>query len=188
MLVHERDPDLQRLTLMVADKDLLWYWKWLLDPFNGPGLVQTLTDNPTLHFTVEALDPQRVTAQSGARSAVYLERAGLLFKLLPLRISAGGPWTVRAGEPFNRQPGGESAIWLGTENILPTAVVKLGSATLPSAYAGPTGMSASIPGPLFDKSGVYPLYIEDPTTGMRSNVIDFRVTPRALTTLAPGVR
>lgn len=176
VLSHETDPQLRRLTLIVDDAGTRGYLYWALNPFNGSGLVQALTGNPKLELVVDI--PKQVNIAPdhlSDHSAVYLARGGHFTKVVPFRIEAAGPTEVKTGQRFNTQPSGESAMWLQTENVPPSAVVKLGSSTVPSAYASPMMMSATIPSSILDKPGVYPVWIEDAVTGMRSNSIQLTV-------------
>lgn len=89
-----------------------------------------------------------------------------------------GPTETRAGQVFNKQPNGESAIWAETENATPTTVFVLNGVTLESApQAEGKAVTAIVPKNLYEKPGEYPLYLLDKKTGQKSNEMKFIVNP-----------
>jgi hypothetical protein len=89
-----------------------------------------------------------------------------------------GPEEVKAGQIFNRQPNGESAIWAETEHATPTTVFILNGVPLESSiYSDSKAASAIIPKQLYEKPGKYTLYLFDKTTNKKSNKMIFLVKP-----------
>lgn len=89
-----------------------------------------------------------------------------------------GPTEISAGQIFNKQPNGESAIWAETENATPTTVFVLNGVPLESApQSGGTAVSAVVPKNLYEKPGKYPLFLFDRVTSNKSNEMTFIVKP-----------
>jgi hypothetical protein len=96
----------------------------------------------------------------------------------PLVLKKFGPEDIRAGQIFNKQPNGESAIWAETENATPTTVFVLNGVPLESApQAEGRAVSAIVPKNLYEKSGKYSLYLLDKKTNQKSNEMKFIVKP-----------
>jgi len=95
-----------------------------------------------------------------------------------LVLKSYGPEDIRAGQIFNRQSNGESAIWAKTENATPTTVMVLNGVPLESApQSEGREISAVIPKKLYEKPGKYPLYLLDKKTNKKSNELKFTVKP-----------
>jgi hypothetical protein len=89
-----------------------------------------------------------------------------------------GPEDIRAGQIFNTQPNGESAIWAETEHATPTTVLVLNGVPLESApQSEGRAVSAIVPRTLYEKPGEYPLYLFDRRTNRKSNEMRFVVKP-----------
>ena len=89
-----------------------------------------------------------------------------------------GPEDIRAGQLFNKQPDGESAIWAETENATPTTVLVLNGVSLKSAVVSEgRGVTAAVPKSLYEKPGGYPLYLLDKENQQKSNEMKFVVKP-----------
>jgi hypothetical protein len=96
----------------------------------------------------------------------------------PLVFKKFGPTDIKAGQIFNKQPSGESAIWAETENATPTTVFVLNGVPLESAVVSEgKGVTAVVPKNLYEKPGEYPLYLLDTKTNQKSNEMKFIVTP-----------
>ncbi|OGW38794.1 MAG: hypothetical protein A2Y97_01435 [Nitrospirae bacterium RBG_13_39_12] len=96
----------------------------------------------------------------------------------PLVLKKYGPEDIRAGQIFNKQPNGESAIWAETENATPTTVFVLNGVSLESApQSEGKAVSAVVPKNLYEKPGEYPLYLLDKKTNQKSNEMKFIVKP-----------
>jgi hypothetical protein len=94
----------------------------------------------------------------------------------PLMLKQFGPEDIRAGQVFNKQPNGESAIWAETENATPTTVMVLNGVPLESApQSEGRAVSAIVPRNLYEKPGEYPLYLLDRKTNRKSNEVKFIV-------------
>jgi hypothetical protein len=89
-----------------------------------------------------------------------------------------GPTDIKAGQVFNKQPEGESAIWAKTENATWSTVLVLNGVELKSA-ARPGGVlvTAIVPKDLYKKPGEYPLHLLDKRSNEKSNEIKFVVKP-----------
>jgi hypothetical protein len=96
----------------------------------------------------------------------------------PLVIKKFGPEDIRAGQIFNKQHNGESAIWAETENATPTTVFVLNGVSLESAVVSEgKGVTAVVPKNLYEKPGEYPLYLLDKKTNQKSNEMKLIVKP-----------
>jgi len=92
----------------------------------------------------------------------------------PTLISLSPPGTV-AGQKFNVQPDGSSALGMGVKDTTKDAVVVFGTTVLQAVH-GPDAMSTTVPAELFSKPATIPVFIRD-STG-ESNRIDFVVKPK----------
>jgi hypothetical protein len=94
----------------------------------------------------------------------------------PLILEEFGPTRTKAGQPFNVQPGGESALWLKTENATETTIVIWAWTRLKTTYVDPTLLTALVvPRELYSRAGQYQIYLLDPKTDRTSNVLSFTV-------------
>ncbi len=93
-----------------------------------------------------------------------------------LKLLKFGPTDIRAGQVFNKQPDGGSAIWANTENATPKTVLVLNDVRLKSAPR-PDGklVTAAVPASLYEKPGSYTLYLLDEKTNEKSNELMFIV-------------
>lgn len=71
-----------------------------------------------------------------------------------LRIVAWGPEETLAGVPFNRQPNGQSALWIQLDRSVEGRVVlvRFGDAYLEASVAG-SGVTASVPMAAYASAG-----------------------------------
>ncbi len=89
-----------------------------------------------------------------------------------------GPEEIRAGQVFNKQPNGESAIWSKAANATKDTVFVLNGVSLQTAVsADGSEVSALVPKELYSKPGEYPLYLLDTKTNKKSNELKFIVKP-----------
>ena len=97
-------------------------------------------------------------------------------KLPQIVLKRFGPTDIGAGQPFNVQPSGESAIWAETMNASPYTVVVFNQTELKSVSnkAG-TLVTALVPPELFRNAGVFRLYLLDKNTGQKSNKLELIV-------------
>ena len=88
-----------------------------------------------------------------------------------------GPTETSAGEVFNKQSNGESALWSETENATPTTVLVLNGVSLDSALQKKDGtvVTAFVPKKLYEKVGIYSVYLLDTKTNKKSNELKFVV-------------
>ena len=93
-----------------------------------------------------------------------------------LTIKDFGPRETKAGQAFNVQPDGVSALWFNTENATATTVVIFNETTLISSVQNEGKlMTAGVPKPLFGKAGELTVYLQDKATGEKSNEMKFVV-------------
>jgi len=93
-----------------------------------------------------------------------------------LTIKDFGPRETKAGQGFNIQPDGVSALWFNTENATLTTVVILNDTTVPTSVQNDGKLvTAGIPKPLFGKAGEYTVYLVDQKTKEKSNEMKFVV-------------
>jgi hypothetical protein len=94
----------------------------------------------------------------------------------PLVLKEIGPLKTKAGQGFNVQPNGESAMWFKAENTTKTTVVVWGETRLNTLFVNPTELTASVvPKELYSKPGQIQIYLLDTKTGAKSNNIVFTV-------------
>ena len=94
-----------------------------------------------------------------------------------LAIADFGPDRVRAGELFNRQPDGSSALWVTlTRSAEPGVQLRLGESTLPTVNHGRV-LTANIPPALTDKPGELPLRVVGLNGRVRSEAVVLKVEP-----------
>jgi len=116
-----------------------------------------------------------------------------LLLLIPLFLSACGPQTQTAaprqeddpelvklhpdatfaGQAFNRQPGGTSAIAVNTRNAKNTTVIVFAGQPLDTVFGGDSLLSAVVPSTLYAKPGRYEVYLQ--TGAKKSNALTFDV-------------
>ncbi len=87
----------------------------------------------------------------------------------PLKMVKMGPTTIKAGQDFNVQPEGFSALWVEAENATKTTVVVWGETQLKSAVKVPDLVTAAVPKELYSKPGKFQIYLSDTQTGVKSN-------------------
>ena len=93
----------------------------------------------------------------------------------PLKMVKMGPTTIKAGQDFNLQPEGGSAIWVAAENATKTTVVVWGETQLKSAVRVPDLVTAGVPKELYSKPGKFEICLLDTKTGAKSNSISLTV-------------
>ena len=87
-----------------------------------------------------------------------------------------GPQDVRAGQDFNVQPSGVSAIWASTENATPATVIVIKGVRLKSDVQQDGKLiTAAVPPSVYESAGEYPIYLLDEKSGQRSNELKFIV-------------
>lgn len=101
------------------------------------------------------------------------------------------PNQVMAGEPFQVQPGGNSALAIGGTNLRRGSRVRLNGQGLETAWGDGTKLSALVPKELTAEPGMYPVTVETPD-GQASNALPLFVLPSTgpapeITQLFPAV-
>jgi hypothetical protein len=91
-------------------------------------------------------------------------------------LVALSPSSTIAGQKFNTQSDGRSAIGVKVKDATSAAVIVFGSKPLDTAH-GPDFLSAIVPPELYGTAGSFPVFIRD--AGGESNRIDFVVKPQA---------
>lgn len=92
-----------------------------------------------------------------------------------LALKDYGPKKIVAGEDFNVQKNGQSAMWAKAENATKTTVIVWGETQLKSAYGGPNNVTAIVPKELYPKPGQYKIYLLDTKNNTKSNSLDVTV-------------
>jgi hypothetical protein len=96
----------------------------------------------------------------------------------PLVLKKFGPDRVRAGQVFNRQANGESAIWADTQNASQSTVFVLNETELETRIsADGKSAAAEVQRYLYKEPGVYNLFLLDKKTHKKSNIEEFIVEP-----------
>jgi hypothetical protein len=90
-------------------------------------------------------------------------------KTEPPALKQIGPTKTKAGQEFNVQSDGQSALWSKTENATKTTVIMWGETQLRSTYGDPNGVTALVPKELYSKPGQFTIYLLDTKTGAKSN-------------------
>ena len=90
-----------------------------------------------------------------------------------LRLIALHPDETTAGQPFNRQPSGESALAVTCEGATNTTAIIFSGEKIATVYGGPTLLTAEVPSRLYAKAGKYDIYLQAGKT--RSNTLKFEV-------------
>lgn len=93
----------------------------------------------------------------------------------PLVIKAWNINKIKAGQDFNIQPNGSSAIWIGGENLTKSTVIVWGDTKLDTAIADSKQCSAIVPKELYLKPGKYNIYLIDSKDNRKSNEMIFTV-------------
>src|SRR4051812_40484543 len=86
------------------------------------------------------------------------------------------PDTIMPGEPFNVQPGGQSAIAVKAENVTNASGIVFNGTVLRTQLASDGILTALVPSDLVASSGALPVWITD--GGIDSNQLTFTVKPR----------
>lgn len=94
----------------------------------------------------------------------------------PLKLIRYGPDHVIAGQIFNEQPNGDSAIWAETEGATDSTVLVLNDINLLSCVQHDGNLvTAIVPAWLYQYSGEFCLYLLDPKANLKSNVVQFSI-------------
>jgi hypothetical protein len=164
VLDAQRGKPLDSITF-VTDSRALWRWTLMADGL-GP-MLPYLLDRPDLK--VEVLDYFEAGARTFTiddRNPVYDIDTG--FQAYdPYRVQA--PLTLRgisptesvAGEHFNVQPDGESALAASAEGATQSTVIVLNGTRLPTSFGSTTYLAALVPDALLAVPGVYQVYLTD---------------------------
>lgn len=94
-----------------------------------------------------------------------------------LKIESFGPTKTKAGQGFNIQPQGNSAIWIKTVGLRNDSVVAVWGDTKLDAFVHLEKqlVTVSIPEKLFSTPGNYEIYLIDFENNIRSNKVVFKV-------------
>jgi peptidoglycan/LPS O-acetylase OafA/YrhL len=96
---------------------------------------------------------------------------------LPAQIVTFGPNPVQRGQPFNKQPSGESAIYVKLDRPAEKGfVLVLGGTELSTMISGDL-LTAGVPTSLFQRPGSLPLWVQTIRSErkLRSNVVNFLI-------------
>ena len=130
-----------------------------------PGFVLTQTEypNPLSHYVVDG-------------KTYWVYEWPLHLPELPLVIENFGPTETVAGQGFNIQPNGDSAMWLMADNPSAELVLVFGEKELPTVAGAGNVVAAAIPPKLLAQPGVIQVRLLDPITRRTSNVVQFTIT------------
>jgi hypothetical protein len=126
--------------------------------------------------------PIRGDSIMGKRS-IFLLMACVIFSLCfcgcgnkdILTLKGGGPWEANVNEVFNKQPDGNAAMWLYTENADEDTRVMFGNRELKPDFHDPKFLTMMIPKELYAAPGKYEVYLVDPANAKKSNIKYFTV-------------
>lgn len=93
----------------------------------------------------------------------------------PLVLKAWNINKIKAGQNFNIQPNGSSAIWIGGENFTKSTVIVWGDTKLETAFGNSQQCSAIVSKELYSKPGTYNIYLIDTKDNRKSNNMVFTV-------------
>jgi hypothetical protein len=134
-----------------------------------------------------ALVPEALLSTPGKYDVVVEQPDGSLSNVLVFTVvAATGPAPVIdklypagtiAGQGFNVQPSGGTAIGMRGSNFLPGAKVLFGSTELETVFGGVNGLSAWVPPALYAKPGVIEVTVRN-SDGKLSEPRPFQVTAR----------
>lgn len=85
------------------------------------------------------------------------------------------PAETVAGQGFNVQPDGSSALAIKCRNATATSVILWEGSRLVTAFGNPTSISGTVPKDLFSRPGKYRIEILDDKTNARSDPASFEV-------------
>jgi hypothetical protein len=167
VLETQRGKPLDSLTF-VTDSRALWRWTLMADGI-GP-MLPYLLDLPDLK--VEVLDYFEAGTRTFTiddRNPVYDIDAGFQaydpYRVqAPLTLRGISPMEAVAGEPFNVQPNGESAIAASAEGATQATVIVINGTRLPTSFGSSTYVAALVPNELLALPGVYQVYLTDGIT------------------------
>ena len=87
-----------------------------------------------------------------------------------------GPKKTNAGQDFNLQSNGVSALWLTTENATQNTIVKLNNQEIKGVIKSDGSVvTVAVPKDLFAKHGTITIQLKDTKTDLESNQVTFSV-------------
>jgi hypothetical protein len=96
----------------------------------------------------------------------------------PAKIDRLVPDKVMAGEPFNVQPGGLSAMSVIGSNLIKGARIRFDGQPLETAAGDGTTLAALVPAAMIEKDGAHQITVDLPD-GRVSNALTFTVLPKS---------
>jgi hypothetical protein len=128
------------------------------------------------------LSPHKYTlpelySYNAGKNSFYLYKIDEINKILLPEIHRYGPDSIRAGESFNRQPDGSSAMWLKTTNATSWTVVFFNGRELETTVESPLLVTARVPDELFSAPGNVEVYLKERLSRQISNTITIPVIP-----------
>jgi hypothetical protein len=155
-----------------SSKERAAFWNYALTADWKAPLLPVVFGRPGLR--VEVVEPGAAATVGGVQ---LIESAGGFQVRADLAIRRIHPDTVRAGEPFNAQPDGSSAIWIDCAGATPSTVVWMDDHALPTSYGGPNAVSALVPRQLIAQRGARTVKLRD-ASGRESQPAAFTVSRR----------
>ncbi len=164
---------------LITTETPFWQFALGLDGEAYP-MIPTLLGQPNLKIRYFLPNPARsATCQVQAfvlclnlddGYSVYPAAAAAVLRLIEIT-----PAVIRAGEDFNVQPDGRSAMALYVEGAAPDSQVMLAGEPVASVYAGSTYLTILVPERIRQTPGNYAIYLISGET--RSNSLEFQVLP-----------
>ena len=146
-----------------------------------------VVERPFLNLRYAATGPSsRLTGRAAAGFMAGAFACGVGFFIAPAmmaRVLQGpveivdfGPRRVALGESFNRQPSGNSAMWIKTNSVPTTARIRFNGTVLSTVVSG-TALSAEIPAALLAQPGPLPIALVSPQGQVLAGPVTFEIKP-----------
>lgn len=133
------------------------------------------TTDTVLILTEDSLNLSPLATYPFRDGNYYLYKLNAQSCNIPTTIIDYGPQSISAGEKFNVQPNGMSAIWLKINIPLQSLVVYFDGRELPTSVNRKGSVSATVPGDLTSNPGKKEVYLVDKFFNVRSNPVLFEI-------------
>lgn len=135
-----------------------------LHPLEGDSVVAQPA-GPFLMLSKDAHRLPELLSYKVGKNTYYLYEMDQKNKPFYPELISVGPEPISAGKPFNRQPSGDSVIWLITEKATQWTVVVFDNHELKTTVEKPSLVTAIVPLELFSNPGEIKIYLKDRLTG-----------------------
>ena len=147
--------------------------------FNRPDLKTYLsldsienTDDP---FYTMAISPDGHIVFTGIKNYTDLVHSDSPFKMV---ITRWGPSSVKQGEKFNKQPNGQSAVWIAGRHFSRNALIVWNGKELQTVVnLKESVLTALVPDDCYDTPGNYPVIVRDSAKNKETEPVYFQVQP-----------